>query len=457
MRLLAFFRQPPEYINFCIAELKSLFALHNIPACDVFDFPTPEIAEMVKQKPYMLNKDLFPSFPFVYLKNQDDELLEKIISRSILIKSFVRVLSEGKSIEELIANVDKEKSKDIIESEDSFCFFVDAHNKYYNREEQLKMIDKFGALPFKGKINLNNPKRIFLLLEDWENNHVTTNLVHKLKTAYFGVQVCKIGRGKDAVNSGYELAKRPYLGPTSTDNDLSFLMANQALIKENDFVLDPFLGTGSLLIPASHFKAACFGTDIDPRVLHGTKVGRLNKNTSHKMDEDEKPDVWLNFKKYGFELPEVIRMDSSNNKLKIEGFFDSILCDPPYGWRASVRVQGETENKIQKKAKKKEAQAQEAEESKGEEEEEKGEYYIATKTGKAEDVIEGLIDLADKLLKINGRLVFLFPVDKYKLEDKQIDLFKLLPAHPNFELVDYTENVVGMHKSRILVTMRKTA
>jgi len=34
----------------------------------------------------------------------------------------------------------------------------------------------------------------------------------------------------------------------------SFKKANQALIKENDFVLDPFLGTGSLLIPASHFK-----------------------------------------------------------------------------------------------------------------------------------------------------------------------------------------------------------
>lgn len=30
--------------------------------------------------------------------------------------------------------------------------------------------------------------------------------------------------GKDSVNSGYELTKRPYLGPTSTDNDLAFLM-----------------------------------------------------------------------------------------------------------------------------------------------------------------------------------------------------------------------------------------
>jgi len=45
----------------------------------------------------------------------------------------------------------------------------------------------------------------------------------------------------------------------------------------------------------------------------------------------------------------------------------------------------------------------------------------------------------------------------FRLEDKQIDLFKLLPEHPNFELVDYTENQVGLQKSRILVTMRKVA
>jgi len=42
------------------------------------------------------------------------------------------------------------------------------------------------------------------------------------------------------------------------------------------------------------------------------------------------------------------------------------------------------------------------------------------------------------------------------LEDR-VDLFKVLPAHPNFRLEDYTENVLAMQKSRILVTMTKTA
>jgi len=163
--------------------------------------------------------------------------------------------------------------------------------------------------------------------------------------------------------------------------------------------------------------------------------------------KDKKADIWLNYKHYGFPMPEVLRLDSSNQKLHAEGFFDSILCDPPYGWRATVRVSGETEEKLEKKAKKKARLEEEAaqketvdklaegvEKVQVTEEEQKladlekakkekvekeyadegCEYFIATKAGQVEDVIEGLINLADRLLRIGGRLVFLFPVDKSK-------------------------------------------
>jgi len=109
-----------------------------------------------------------------------------------------------------------------------------------------------------------------------------------------------------------------------------------------------------------------------------------------------------------------------------------------------VRVSGETEQKLEKKAKKKARLEEEAAEKLAEgvdkvkieasEEEKKMsdlekekkaivekqyedegcEYFIATKAGQVEDVIEGLINLADRLLRIGGRLVFLFPVDKSK-------------------------------------------
>ena len=42
-------------------------------------------------------------------------------------------------------------------------------------------------------------------------------------------------------------------------------------------MLDPFAGTGSILIAAAHLGGICYGTDIDYRVIRGKGVGRKNK------------------------------------------------------------------------------------------------------------------------------------------------------------------------------------
>lgn len=49
MRLLAYFKHPPEYVKFGIAEIKSLFSLHNIPPEDLFDFPNQDLVEVAKK------------------------------------------------------------------------------------------------------------------------------------------------------------------------------------------------------------------------------------------------------------------------------------------------------------------------------------------------------------------------------------------------------------------------
>ena len=107
-----------------------------------------------------------------------------------------------------------------------------------------------------------------------------------------------------------------------------------------------------------------------------------------------------------------------------------------------MRTQGDSEKKVIKKANKKQQKAEEelnkmeekgeatveqldeaskaveleaVEENKNEGEPEKeSKYYVPTKVGRIKDVIEGLLSLADDLLKVEGRLVFLFPVDRYR-------------------------------------------
>ena len=67
------------------------------------------------------------------------------------------------------------------------------------------------------------------------------------------------------------------------DAHLSFLMANQGLIKKGSLVWDPFVGTGSILVSCAHFGAHVVGSDIDPRVIRGTKKGNTIFNNFEQV------------------------------------------------------------------------------------------------------------------------------------------------------------------------------
>ena len=68
------------------------------------------------------------------------------------------------------------------------------------------------------------------------------------------------------------------------DPQLSIIMANQAQVKSGDIVLDPFVGTGSLLITASMFGGYTLGTDIDYLMLHArTRPSRISQKVSQNL------------------------------------------------------------------------------------------------------------------------------------------------------------------------------
>lgn len=59
------------------------------------------------------------------------------------------------------------------------------------------------------------------------------------------------------------------------DSELSLIIANMALANHGKLILDPFAGTGSLLLTCSQFGALTMGCDIDPRVIRGSKEASL--------------------------------------------------------------------------------------------------------------------------------------------------------------------------------------
>ena len=105
---------------------------------------------------------------------------------------------------------------------------------------------------------------------DKEKGRVTVNEPSNL---FYGQVVSYSQRLKIAAK--YKMSERKFIGNTSMDVKLSFLMSNLGRITPNQLVLDPFVGTGSILVAAAHFGALVYGTDIDYKVVYG--IGKSTK------------------------------------------------------------------------------------------------------------------------------------------------------------------------------------
>ncbi len=107
--------------------------------------------------------------------------------------------------------------------------------------------------------------------------------------------------------------KRPFFYPGSMSPKLARCMVNLTQITEGQTLLDPFCGTGGILIEAGIIGARVIGTDIDYKMVKGTK-----ENLEH----------------CGISDYQVFREDA--RKLELPSKVDSIVTDPPYGISAST-------------------------------------------------------------------------------------------------------------------------
>ena len=213
-----------------------------------------------------------------------------------------------------------------------------------------------------------------------------------------------------------------YLGPTSMDTELSFVMANCAHVKKGSIVLDPFVGTGSILISCALYGAYCIGTDIDLRVLRG---------------KGQEANVCSNFRQYNLPRPELIRSDNARyhrHFCSTRGpLYDAICCDPPYGIRAGARQTGaRSETSIRPLT-----------------EEERKDHIPQTKPYPVSDVMADLLDMAAQTLVLHGRLVYIIP--SYADFDPESDF----PRHPCLQTLHSCYQPLSMELGRRLVVMEK--
>ncbi|XP_055390933.1 tRNA (guanine(10)-N2)-methyltransferase homolog isoform X9 [Bubalus kerabau] len=306
-------------------------------------------------------------------------------------------------------------------------------------------------LPFEGKVNLKKPQHVFSILEDYglDPNHIPEN-PHNI---YFGRWIAD---GQRELIESYSVKKRHFIGNTSMDAGLSFIMANHGKVKKNDIVFDPFVGTGGLLIASAHFGAYVYGTDIDYNTVHG--LGKASRKNQKWRGPDE--NIRANLRQYGLEkyYLDVLVSDASKPCWRKGTYFDAIITDrncllayqlepkchlelwdqilkkkvsAPYGIRESTRRTG-SQKEIPKGIEK-------CPES----------HVPVSLSYHLSDMFFDLLNFSAETLVLGGRLVYWLPV--YTPEYTE----EMVPWHPCLKLISNCEQKLSSHTSRRLITMEK--
>eukprot|EP00981_Chlorochromonas_danica_P010919 scaffold3535_cov162-Ochromonas_danica.AAC.5 len=300
-------------------------------------------------------------------------------------------------------------------------------------EEKQTLRLNYSFLTFQGRVNLKTPDMEFWIIVDYSSDiHAPTSLSPNFPT-FFGRRIG--GSAMKCALQKFDLKKRPYLGPTSLDDSLAFILANLGYVGPGMTVFEPFMGTGSIGLALAHFGAFVLGADIDPRVLKGDMYAGADQDWVPKGNE--RRDVRANFEFYGLPIPELVRMDAHlfDRHLTLdsakEGLFQAIVTDPPYGIRAGARKSGRkgiVDYSLTA--------------------EQRVDHIPSTQTYAVEEVMLDLLHNAARSLVMNGRLVYLIPTTyDFTIND--------LPRHPCLVIEDICHQPLSARHGRRAVIMRK--
>ncbi|KAL4657507.1 hypothetical protein GN956_G4280 [Arapaima gigas] len=400
-------------------------------AQDNIDFRLPEIKALLslRGKQFCSEENFKEKSPFWLLNGVSEDDVRGLMERSVCAKSAFELWGHGRTHDELQTSLLKypvEKMAPFTQQETTYKINVYTFNKTLVFQERIKKIDALEFLPFQGKVSLKNPEHIFCLLEDYGSD--PNNIPNEPFHVYFGRWIAD---GQRELIRSHSVKKRHFIGNTSMEAGLSFLMANHARIKAHDLVCDPFVGTGSLLVACSHFGAYVCGTDIDYNIVHG--IGKASRKNQKWRGPDE--NIRANLRQYGTEqfYIDVLVSDSSKAIWREGPLFDAIITDPPYGIRESTRRTG-SQKEINKPP-----------------EDFCGESHIpVSMVYQLSDIFTDLLRFAAYYLVMGGRLVYWLPVYRPEYRDE------IVPQHPCLRLVSNCEQALSSHTSRRLITMEKT-
>ncbi|XP_018015888.1 tRNA (guanine(10)-N2)-methyltransferase homolog [Hyalella azteca] len=473
-----------EHIEFRVPELKSIASLFKIPL---------KWAEKPKED------------PFVILEMESEQDAKKLVSRCMLVKACYELWGDGCSSEEMHNNIRQQPQslyKPHLASHKSFRVTVEGFNKSLRSSDKLAKIESLSYLPFDGPVNLTNPDTRLDLIEYYGLSNV--DVPDQPYRVFLGRL---LGRGCRELIAQYSLKQRSYIGSTSMDAQLAFIMCNMAQLRPGDLVLDPFVGTGSILVSAAHYGAHILGSDIDFLTLHArTKPTRVKQKERSAHES-----ILSNLSQYGLQgrYLDVAVVDCARTSWRRAPVLDAIITDPPYGIREATERVGremsaDDQELTSQQKKQRRKQRLQHYETEGVKDDYSHEIPVPSVDGCAEitkiekqpagktrtspateervaenrsrdftkrqdnkrldgsphypakvnygmaDVFKDLLNFAASNLVVGGRLVYWMPFirDEYNSDE--------IPSHPCLRLVYNSEQVLNSHSTRRLLTYVKT-
>jgi tRNA (guanine10-N2)-methyltransferase len=378
------------------------------------------------------------AFWYVHLPDDGEglalEMASRIVEACFLVRAILDPWADGGTLAELqerVAAFDPvEKGK---YSQESLKLEVESWGVSLSQAQKVAVMNAIGPSlsDLKGKINLRDPQQIYWVIVAWPYEYP---VAHLSSWIFFGREVA-VNTSRGPTLAKYDLRRRRYLGPTSMDTELAFLMSNMCQVRNASLVIDPFVGTGGLLVPAAHQGAITMGMDIDIRVIKNGKVLKSSDGVGER-----RVNVWTNFEDYDLDPPVgLLRADLHRNPFRtnMQDVFDAVVADPPYGVRAGGRKSNSSLPDIDIR--------------------DRATHIASTSPYPLGDCLHDLLDWSARMLVPGGRLAYWTPSlpEDDTSTGGQMQASSELPRHPNLCLKYNCEQILGGRYNRRLIVMEK--
>ncbi|KAJ1362428.1 hypothetical protein KIN20_021966 [Parelaphostrongylus tenuis] len=313
---------------------------------------------------------------------ESEQDARKLLSRSMLLKSAYFHIFMASSCENLCGEITRHREVFKVFDHSDQSFSVTVHSVGRRKGVNcLKMASEFASLlPLDAApVDLNNPSNSFTILTEFPS----ANALEPSRLFF-----CKLARLKTL----YNIKDRLYIGNTTMDPELAFIQSNASSVRANDLVLDPFMGTGGLLLCAAEFGAYTLGTEINYQIAKA--IGKSSRHDVSMRSTEES--VKANFEQYGTDryFLSGILADACWHDLWARPLFNAIITDPPYGIREKGRKIGRKPRKDHWTLAKADYDC----------------HFPEKQPYSLETTFTDLCDLAAKTLLIGSKLSFWFPV-----------------------------------------------